>query len=159
MDRLAKGNYCVKAVKFHQGRDWLGVNANIYLDNKKIGSAYDAGDGGEMNIHLGKTEMSNLSDFIKKEHPELLEGKEKVWSSAVIPFVNLLVSNFEDRKMVNKDRNKRTYYDLKSEDEYAPQRFIKAPYSEKVVAYLKKTYGEDIEHIGNELFKIYPDKK
>lgn len=42
----------IKGIKTWQGRDWEGMQGNIYLDGKKIGWYNDNGDGGEIDIDV-----------------------------------------------------------------------------------------------------------
>lgn len=43
----------LKSIKHWKGHDWQGTEADIYLDNKKIGHYYDDGWGGPPSIEFG----------------------------------------------------------------------------------------------------------
>lgn len=57
----------LKARKTWEGREGIGCSSNIYMDNKKIGTFYDAGDGGSVDIRIDKPEMEKeLNNRAKK---------------------------------------------------------------------------------------------
>ena len=49
----------LKSRKTWEAREGLGCTANIYMDNKKIGTFYDAGDGGCVDINIDTPEARN----------------------------------------------------------------------------------------------------
>jgi len=68
---MKKPNIELKNVKEFQGRDWGGLNADLYLDGKKIAFVLDEGNGGEMDIDaVGKTKEE------REKNQQLLNGLE-----------------------------------------------------------------------------------
>lgn len=69
----------LKGVKVFTARNGYGLSANIYLNNKKIGTAYDAGNGGAMDIFIEKPEnRSKFSEVVEtyyRENPSTLDGE------------------------------------------------------------------------------------
>lgn len=58
--------FSVKGVKNGFGHDLMGLFADIYLDNKKIGYYNDDGWGGEVDLHLTSTADTLASDLCDK---------------------------------------------------------------------------------------------
>ena len=57
----------MKAIKQWEARDGIGTSANIYIDNKKVGTFYDAGDGGCVDINIDTAEArQKLEERTKK---------------------------------------------------------------------------------------------
>ena len=63
----------VKNVNQFRGRDWMGVECDIYLDGKKVGFYFDEGNGGEVNLELINQEIEARANEDAKtyfsEHP------------------------------------------------------------------------------------------
>ncbi len=57
-----------KNIKHFRGRDWGGVECDLYLDGKKVGFYYDDGNGGEADI-----------DFVSKELEEKVKADAKTY--------------------------------------------------------------------------------
>lgn len=152
MKKIDKGLYELRSVKMHQGREWEGFNANIYKDGNKIGSAYDSGDGGCVDIYFDARELEEeMLAFVKTNSTNDSETLEE--------FISSLVTESQDVKMVKRDRNKKAYFGKKSEQgEYGGMlRYFTEPYSKKLAEHVKKELGDDLAFIGNEVFGIYPD--
>ena len=47
---IIESDFSVKSVKTFMGREGIGVNANIYYQNRKIGHIIDSGNGGCLDI-------------------------------------------------------------------------------------------------------------
>lgn len=69
----------LKGVKLFASRNGYGLSASIYLKNKKIGEAYDAGNGGVMDIMIedpaNRTKFSESVEAYYRENPSTLDGE------------------------------------------------------------------------------------
>jgi hypothetical protein len=106
----------LKAVKFHEGHEGQGVNADVYINGVKVYHIYDSGDGGCLDFHLLAYGAKN---------PELVKamGKELDDYIATIPEKPL---DFGNGVVKDKDGNvrmdKTTLEDYVNELLYAIQR-------------------------------------
>lgn len=69
----------VKALKMFRSRNGYGFEANIYLNNKKIGNAYDEGVGGEMTIRILPEYREDFSTIVSdyyNENPSTFDGED-----------------------------------------------------------------------------------
>ena len=152
MKLIEAGDYAVKAVKMAETRRGISLEGNLYFLNKKIAEFWDDGDGGPTSIQFKDDDQKDdLMSFISHEYPDTLSFEP------VQTFVEALSVEFENKKLVRKDRKKRTYFGLKSEPDESGVRYVESPYKDAVVGYLSKTYGDDVSYIANELYDIYPD--
>ncbi len=150
-----KGGYGVSGVKTQEGTDGYIFGGKITFNKKAIGTFLDNGDGGEMSVDFKTKELeAQMLEFLKDNHAEDMMKHE--------PFRIFLSALSDEDEMVRKVKrmkNKKTFFCLKSDrTEYGTAlREMKSPYQKGVIDYLVNKYGEDVEHIGNELFGIYPD--
>lgn len=63
----------VKGIKEWEAMEGTGIDANIYIDNKKVGRYYDAGNGGMPDVIIDNPEHSKvLTERVKQyfiDHP------------------------------------------------------------------------------------------
>lgn len=74
-------NVQLKGIKVGFGHDGGGFNANIYLNNKKIGSTLDDGWGGPLQVDIEKEKeaFAQLTEeYAKEENETLLSADEKI---------------------------------------------------------------------------------
>lgn len=77
-------NVQLKAIKNNIGHDGVGFQANIYLNNKKIGNVLDDGWGGPLRVHVEKEAetFNQIAEQYKKEtKEELFSAEEKLMYS------------------------------------------------------------------------------
>lgn len=60
--------FSLSGVVHHRGSDGYGLNATINLDGKKVGSVFDSGGGGGLEVH-----------FESRTHREALEARALHW--------------------------------------------------------------------------------
>tara|TARA_R100000234_G_scaffold46587_1_gene27777 strand:- start:7047 stop:7625 length:579 start_codon:yes stop_codon:yes gene_type:complete len=65
--KIIESDFSVKSVKTFMGREGVGINANMYFKNKKIGHIIDSGNGGCLDIeyYIGNKWMSKNTDVDK----------------------------------------------------------------------------------------------
>ena len=118
---IIESDFSVKSVKTFMGREGIGVNANIYYQNRKIGHIIDSGNGGCLDITYytkvgGKdkwisrnpdvdkfvsklpkyTWKWNTNDYISKEYDKPTKCKfdeEDMWNALVDEY--LFVRDFK----------------------------------------------------------------
>lgn len=112
----------------------------------------------ESEVH-NTAEAELLYSFIVSHHKENEDidisnssstGKYRTFED----FLNLLSYEETEIKDTKKDRNKKTFFELSSEDAV---RHLIASYSEKAAAFIRKKYPNGEVCIWNELYEIYPD--
>ncbi len=69
----------LKRVQHFRGTDGSGVNADIYMDGKKIGDAHDGGYGGGLDVDINHEYSAKFKKRVEtyyKEHPSSCTGNE-----------------------------------------------------------------------------------
>ena len=95
-DMILKSNFSVKSVKTFWGRDGVGVNANMYYNNKKIGSIIDSGNGGPLDIYYDhRNEYKQVvKDFLfTLPKSDDQHDQEDLWNELINEY--LLIKDFK----------------------------------------------------------------
>jgi hypothetical protein len=140
-------NYTVKNVKSFQGREGFGFACSLFLNEKKIGTVTDYGDGGCLNFLIGKNEKVQLDEYCKTLPPLDFDGR-KINNDADI-FVGSLVDAFKNNKKLKNLIKRKTVFKI-SEDEKGTYRVIGTVFDIKVKTYLENKYKDKGLEIINE---------
>lgn len=94
----------LKGLKTFQGRDWEGVQGNLYYNGKKAGWYNDSGNGGMADIDLNSKELQeqfekSIKDYYA-EHP--LTGRFTDLTPDGEIFMGDLLNLMQDEKQYNK---------------------------------------------------------
>ena len=146
------GDYSVKSVKSFEGMEGYGFNANLFRGKKKVASAIDSGDGGEVNIRW-LDRQDNTEENLLKEHLAKLPKVKTEWTGCGDLeidegwFVSECVTKWEHekeiRKMVKQCKIKTLYRN--SNHKNGQYGILSAPCDDQVRNWLKNKYGNDIE--------------
>ena len=110
--KIIESDFSVKSVKTFMGREGIGINANMYFKNKKIGHIIDSGNGGCLDIeyYIGDKWTSKNPDVDKflsklptyksdgslngvRLRPEYSFDEEEMWNVLVDEY--LIVKDFK----------------------------------------------------------------
>jgi hypothetical protein len=133
----------------------MGFNATLLRDGKKVALVIDDACGGEFQYEfVSAKEEKAFQDFVQAQPGYEFEGKKFTATddTVISKMLDDLMAKRDqarfDRQM-KKKMETNTLFCLKGDDKDG-YRWVKAPYSPKVVDYLRKKYGEKIEKIFNE---------
>lgn len=121
---MKKPKVVLKCVKFHQGHEWQGVNADIWIDGVKCLHALDDGNGGCLNITnyvYGSKDPEKIKSLIKNlnEYVDSLplkpcefngncikddKGKDKLFKTSLEDYINELLIEYEQQKELKKQK-------------------------------------------------------
>lgn len=91
----------LKAVKSFQTMDGVGFTSNVYIGNKKIGTAGDGGYGGEVELYIDREHREDYSKRVKEyyeKNPAEFNGE--TW------FINELYELWETEKTFKSNSKK-----------------------------------------------------
>ena len=151
-------NVALKNVKVNErlSEETTCFSASIYIDGVKVGEASNRGQGGSTQIRF--QDSKKFSEFLAycKTLPPLPVSESLGGGSLAMDaelFIDELLNKHQTDKEKNRIRNKlagATLFLLANESIRHGYREIKAPYSEKIKAYLVSKYGNQLGPILNE---------
>ena len=163
--------YTVKTVKTFIGQEGHGFNANLYRNNKKVAFVRDDASGGsyaydwvdykEPRVDIisrngkcsyeGTPEEKILQDIVTalpKIETEL-DGEPFSFDPDMDTFIGDVLSEFEEKKQIKKWSKTKTVFLLKGEDPKEGYHTATAPFSTRVLKYLKDKYADSLAIVYN----------
>jgi hypothetical protein len=108
----------IKNIKYHQGHEWQGVNADVFINSKKVFHVHDDGNGGCLDIDLvsfdAETkalghELQNYVDSIPEKPLDFGNGPVKddkgnvrMEKTTLEDYINNLLIDIEKKKVEKK---------------------------------------------------------
>ena len=114
--------------KLPMGMNWAGFTCDLYVDNKKVATARDDGNGG-MYMYHGDIALLKAIAIERGEHLDLLVAEA--------------VDRAENRKRLQRLCKTRTVFKLQTDPDDIWQT-IKVPYAPEIGEFLRKRHGADI---------------
>jgi len=170
--------YKVKNVKSFLGREGYGFNANLYCDNKKVAFIYDDASGAGVffewidskseNVEIIRTnnnqqKVSFNGSPLQADYYGYLEDQKETEDLAKCEygisnfddeiFANNLVNDFEELKQFKGWCRKKTVFRIKG-DKSGEWRTVNNPFNIRVKMWIEENYGNKVEEILNERFKV-----
>ena len=147
-------NITIKNVKIcgWNSQETTCFQATIYIDGKKAGDASNEGMGGCNNYYFKDRELEQrFYDYCKALPPVDYNGHELSMDADLL--LGDLIADYERNKTYKRWCKKETIFKLVGEPEDS-FRVVKALYCDKVVAYIKKQYGDKLDYILNERLQV-----
>jgi len=147
---LETEGYTVKGVEKLEHSHGIFFQGNLYSRNIKIAEFIEFGRGAQMDICIINSDM--YEDFVS--FAKTIEDDNSSETEALL--IEEMVNHYFTRKSVMASRKKRTHFfaiDEDGEKEFS----IEKPYCEDTVLILKKSFGDNLLGIANEIYDIYPD--
>lgn len=113
---MNKPKVTLKNVKFHQGHEWQGVNADVWINGTKCLHVLDDGNGGCLNVDVlsygakdpdkVKNLVKELNDYVNAipEKPLEFNGRKtsKLYKTSLEDYINDLIIEYEKQKEIKK---------------------------------------------------------
>lgn len=156
--------FTLKNIKTHKGREGEGLNATIYRDGKQVGTIYDDANGGMVDFHfINKGERQKFEDYCSQAWPKtegakywLIEMKgvrELSTQDYMEGFTNTFVDNYHTKKKLDRLAAKKTLFRIEGDDPDG-WRTVTAPYSEKVLAFIRDKFGDKLVAIYGQTLEV-----
>lgn len=140
--------YTVKGLKTFAAHDGDGFEVTLYREGRRIGTVTDDGWGGGYIYHLEPGEEKALQAYATTlpihefgdGHSVDYDGDMVVWD-----LVEVLLDAQDAKKFISalvRKSKTNTVFVLDDENPEEGYRYVKAPWDEKVEAYLRKTYTD-----------------
>lgn len=141
----------VKSIKTFEGREGIGLNANIYYKNKRVGEAMDDESGGPMMLYMGNKSMEYKLNEVAKE-------RSNFEIEQYADFINELVELKEREKFFNKVQ-KEGYEGIVILSDDPITEDMKLGKTDKVYKFLKGFNTDTIEKEDYKYKTVYKDKE
>lgn len=140
--------FTIKGLKTFDGMEGGGFECSLYMDGKKVGTAFDSGSGGEARLNVTREVESAFEKWAVANSPE--EDVIPYW--AVQGAICKLVDDFEELKNLKRLCRTKILFQIQG-DEDGTWRTVKAKYGTpqgvQAIAWIEGKYAGKVTKIAN----------